>query len=185
MKAVNLGQLDYDGSQLHHAFAYEQANKLGETFCYFRGKAEVKDHLVDLEDSLADDFIKSEDMWNFIIEVPGASITEMVLWQRLFISMCVDVLKNETKGMIITRDGDDIMVGQNKLSVSIATLSHFSGLIHAGINITVGKGCPVKAIGLSDFTGKSFFSTFGKKVAEIFVEEYNDIKNATYKVIGV
>ena len=112
MKKIDLGQMDYDGSQLHHAFAYEQASELGATICYFRGSAEVKEHLVDLEDSLADDFIKSEEMWHFIIEIPEATITEMVVWQRLFISICIDIFNQLCDGLDlrITRKGDDIMI---------------------------------------------------------------------------
>ena len=190
MKAIDLIQMDYDGSQLHHAFAYEQVRELGATICYFRGAANVKNHLVDLEDSLADDFIKSKEMWHFIIEIPEAAITEMVVWQRLFIFMCIDSLNNThrkplSENSCITRRGDDIMIGDRKLSVSIATLSRFSGLIHVGINIDVGEGCPVNAIGLSTFTDASYFSAFGGCMAEKFVEEYIDIKNATFKVIGV
>lgn len=185
MKAIDLGQMDYNGSQLHHAFAYEQARELGATICYFKGAAEVKEHLVDLEDSLADDFIKSKEMWHFIIEIPEATITEMVVWQRLFITMCIDELRKELKGFVITRKGDDIMVGSSKLSVSIATLSRFSGLIHVGINIDVGEGCPVKAIGLKDISDVIFQLAFGKRVSNAFVEEYVDIKDATFKVIEV
>lgn len=185
MQAVNLKFIDYDGSQLRHAFAYERANVLGATICHFRGGADVKEHLVDLEDSLANDFIQSEEMWHFIIEIPEATITEMVMWQRLFISMCIDNLKNSCKGLNVTRKGDDIMLGDSKLSVSIATLSRFSGLIHVGINIKVGTLCPVKAIGLSDFTMEPYISTFGMRMSSIFVEEYDDIKDATFKVIEV
>jgi len=185
MKVLNLGQLDYDGSQLRHAFAYEKADALGATICYFRGKANVKKHLVDLEDSLANDFIKSKEMWHFIIEIPNATITEAVVWQRLFISMCVEELEKKCSGLI-TRKGDDIMVvGGMKLSVSIATLSRFSGLIHVGINIEVGAGCPVAATGLKNLIDGTYSSTFGEKMAYAFAEEYKDIKKATYKVIGV
>lgn len=185
MKAIALAQMDYDGSQLHHAFAYEQARKLGATICHFRGSAQVKKHLVDLEDSLADDFIASDEMWHFIIEIPDATITEVVIWQRLFISMCIENLKSFHKEKTITRVGDDIMVGDSKLSVSIATLSRFSGLIHVGINIDVGKGCPVNAIGLQEFSGEPYISTFGTRISTSFVEEYNDIKDATFKVVAV
>lgn len=186
MKVIYLKQMDYDGSQLHHAFAYEQAKALGATICYFRGSANVKEHLVDLEDSLANDFIKSKEMCHFIIEIPEATITEMVVWQRLFISMCTDNLREECGDkVIITRKGDDIMVGDRKLSVSIATLSRFSGLIHVGINIEVGEGCPVDAIGLLDFNGRGYPSIFGSGMAFAFAEEYNDVKNATFKVIEV
>lgn len=186
MKAIHLKQMDYDGSQLHHAFAYEQAKALGATICYFRGSANVKEHLVDLEDSLANDFIKSKEMWHFIIEIPEATITEMVVWQRLFISMCIDNLRKEcNNARMIRRMGDDIMVGLRKLSVSIATLSRFSGLTHIGINIEVGEGCPVSAIGLDDFTSDEYSVTFGRDMAELFVDEYKDIKDATFKVIEV
>ena len=187
MKAVNLGFLNYNGSQLHHALAYERANELGETICYFRGGVSVKEHLVDLEDSLANDFIESEEMWNFIIEIPEATITETVVWQRLFISMCIEDLKNSCKDLTITRNGDDIMVNDSKLSVSIATLSQFSGLIHVGINIEVGSACPVKAVGLFDIfkDREPYCSTFGYRMASTFEREYNDIKKATFKVIGV
>ncbi len=184
MKVIDLIRMDYDGSQLHHAFAYEQVRELGATICYFRGAANVKEHLVDLEDSLVNDFIKSEEMWHFIIEIPEATITEMVVWQRLFISMCIDDLRKFETDLIISRKGDDIMILDKKLSVSIATLSRFSGLIHVGINIKVGKECPVEAIGLSDFM-KGRYSPFGKRIADTFVKEYEDIKKATFKVIGV
>jgi hypothetical protein len=186
MKAIDLmKQMDYDGSQLHHAFAYEQAKELGATICYFRGSANVKEHLVDLEDSLANDFIKSEEMWHFIIEIPEATITETVVWQRLFISMCTDTIRQSRDNLRIVRDGDDIIIGDSKLSVSIATLSRFSGLIHAGINIKVGTGCPVKAIGLSEFMTEHGCNFFGYMMASDFTEEYNDVKNATFKVIEV
>ena len=186
MKMVNLGRMDYDGSQLHHAFAYEQAKELGATICYFRGSANVKEHLVDLEDSLANAFIKSEEMWHFIIEIPEATITEMVVWQRLFISMCIDeLLTYNICPKNITRKGDDIMVGDSKLSVSIATLSRFSGLIHVGINIKVGEDCPVDATGLADFMSTNDLLVFGQIMAVEFSDEYNDIKNATFKVIEV
>lgn len=186
MKAVDLGRMDYDGSQLHHAFAYEQAKELGATICYFRGSADVKEHLVDLEDSLADDFIKSEEMWHFIIEIPEAPITEMVVWQRLFITMCIDSIRDRCSSSSgVTRKGDDIMVGTSKLSVSIATLSRFSGLIHVGVNIKVGEGCPVNAVGLTNIASDVYSGMFGEEVAQAFVEEYNDIKDATFKVIEV
>lgn len=186
MKVINLGQLNYDGSQLRHAFAYEKAGELGATICYFRGKANVKKHLVDLEDSLANDFIKSKEMWHFIIEIPDATITEAVVWQRLFISMCTEELGKENVCQMI-RKGDDIMTvgGDMKLSVSIATLSRFSGLIHVGINIEVGAGCPVAAIGLKNLIDNTCSLMFGEKMAYAFAEEYDDVKKATYKVIEV
>lgn len=189
MKLVDLKMLDYDGSQLHHAFAYERSGDLGETIVIFRGEAQVKDHLVDLEDSLADDFIHANDMWHFIIEIPNATIMEAVTIQRLFICKCIEILQNLLPGKAFIRRGDDIIVGGKKLSVSIATLSRFSGLIHVGINIDPGTRCPVPAIGLTELLGRkkkvdreSCIRDFGKNVAHVFIEEYEDMKEATYKV---
>ena len=97
--------------------------------------------------------------------------------------MCIKDLKEDYRDCIIIRDGDDIMIGDaRKLSVSIATLSRFSGLIHVGININVGEGCPVDAIGLDEFMQYSHITTFGRRMAFAFIKEYNDVKNATYKV---
>lgn len=186
----------YDGSALHHAFCYENAGPLGPSITYFRGPAEVKAHLVDIEDRLADDFIKSKDMWHFIIEIPNATLTETVLWQRKFISICVDWLRDpgNMDEIRIAQEGDDIIIyhdsntlinsTRRKMSVSIATLSRFSGMIHAGINIEVGEGCPVPAVGLKDLVGGKFLR-FAADVSHAFAVEYQDILNATYKVSEV
>jgi len=188
MEYVHLGNIDYDGSQLHHAFAYENASILGPSIVSFIGKAEVKKHLVDLEDKISNDFIKSKKMLHFIIEIPDASIREMVVWQRFFIHMLAEKLRrmDTTNGQInIDIDGDDIMVSERKLSVSIATLSRFSGLVHVGLNIEVGRGCPVAAIGLENIFPEEWKREqieAVKEVASKFAAEYNDIIRATYKV---
>jgi hypothetical protein len=189
MKLVDLKMLNYDGSQLHHAFAYEKVRILGETVSIFRGRAHVKKHLVDLEDSLADDLISANDMWHFIIEIPGATIMESVAIQRLFICKCIEVLQNILPGKLFIRRGDDIIVRGKKLSVSIATLSRFGGLIHVGINIDPGSGCPVPATGLIELLSRKkkvdrefWIKNFGRNVAHVFIEEYEDMKEATYKV---
>lgn len=186
MNVVDLGDMDYDGSQLRHAFAYEKCKALGPTISFFIGAADVKEHLVDLEDALADDFIKSERMAHFIIEIPGVGIQEAVVWQRLFIHMIAKVIVDTVDGIAVDVDGDDVLVEDQKLSVSIATLSRFSALIHAGINIRVGEGCPVDAIGLSDFDG--FYNFLSEhewidSMARTFAAEYDSIVNATYKVV--
>lgn len=188
MQYKYLGEIDYDGSQLHHAFAYEKAGILGPSIVSFIGKAEVKEHLVDLEDSISNDFIKSKSMLQFIIEIPGASIRETVVWQRFFIHMLAEKLRNTCDLLKIITDGDDIMVYEKKLSVSIATLSRFGGLIHTGLNIEVGEGCPVAATGLKELTyfGVSTFSiNVMLEVAQEFAKEYDDIVRATYKVKDV
>ena len=188
MEYKYLGNIDYDGSQLHHAFAYEQANILGPSIVCFIGKVDVKEHLVDLEDAISNDFIKSKRMINFIIEIPEASIREMVVWQRFFIHLLAEKMRNVCNHIKIVTDGDDIMINEKKLSVSIATLSRFSGLVHVGLNLEVGEGCPVAAIGLNELTyfagdwGASIGFTLIEEVAKEFAKEYTDIIRASYKV---
>jgi len=187
MTIVDLNEMDYDGSQLKHCLAYEYRTVLGPSICFFIGAADVKDHLVDLEDSLADDFIKSERMAHFIIEIPNIGIQEAVVWQRLFIRMIAREIGKDIGSLEIEINGDDIMIANEKLSVSIATLSRFSGLIHVGINIHVGKDCPVAAIGLADVAdGFGIFTdehSWAQYISHVFADEYTDIVNATYKVI--
>lgn len=191
--------LDYDGSQLHHAFAYEKANILGDSIVSFIGSANVKEHLVDLEDSLANDFISSDQMIHYIIELFGANITETVLWQRVLVKEIIDNLCQGSHAHFwqFSRKGDDVMYllpsikfseasTLHKMSVSIATLSHFSGLIHLGINIKVGENCPVAAIGLKDLGyNDSDIVKFQEDTVNLFVKEYESVKKATYKVRGL
>lgn len=194
MYVINIGEMDYDGSQLHHGFAYRNGSPGGPSISYFTGSADVKHHLVDMEDSLADDFIKSDNMAHFIIELPGADIRETVVWQRFFIRMILRDIEQRCLGegsnYHCEINGDDIMIDDSKLSVSIATLSMFGGLIHVGINITVGSECPVDAVGLEDLDIFDQYSTtswdiWAEEVAREFADEFEDIVRATYKVIGV
>ncbi len=183
-------EMKYDGSQLRHCFAYGMSEYLkGDSIVSFIGPCEVKEHLVDLEDSLSNDFISSENMMHFIVEIFDVNMTEAVLWQRTLIHIIMEELRVFTGD--IFRTGDDMMFLGNdgdfyKLSVSIATLSRFSGLIHVGINIVPGKDCPVKAIGLKELgLDDKNIKQFQEEVVSRFAKEFEDIKNATYKVIDV
>jgi len=183
----------YDGSQLHSHFGYENGVD-GNSIVSFIGPAEVKEHLVDCEDRQIGDFISSKRMMHFIIEIfGGVSLREMVLWQRLFIVQITDFLREmlPKKGISVGRDGDDIFVDGEKFSVSIATLSPVSGLVHVGLNIEVGDNCPVKAIGFNEVAGHIITNSisFERKTAFVlmqwFVTEFESIQKACYKVKGV
>lgn len=184
----------YDGSQLHSHFGYENGVE-GNSIVSFIGPAEVKEHLVDCEDRLKNDFISSEQMMHFIIEIFDVSLREMVVWQRLFIAQIVSYLKEKTylpsysNIESVRRGGDDIFVNGKKLSVSIATLSPVSGLIHVGLNIKVGEECPVNAIGFQNFYTNFNYECAMKQIAELFmgnfIEEFNSIQKSCYKVKGV
>ena len=194
--------INYTGSELRSQFIYEQTHKKGDGIYAFTGSMDVKEHLVDSEDRIANDFIWSPFALNFIIEIFHINIETSVLYQRLFMQKIVNQLQYlidlnqvdvETK-----LDGDDIMVIRNtslptlscKMSVSIATVSHISGLIHAAINLRTDDKIPVPAIGLFDIFNtvintKQFVEIFAETVMDEFKKEVESIKDATYKIIGV
>ncbi|RLF91350.1 DUF366 domain-containing protein, partial [Thermococci archaeon] len=79
------------------------------------------------------------------------------------------------------RKGDDIYVGDRKLSISIATISPVSIKIHIGINVT-SRGVPqdVKAIGLQELgiDPEEFMEESGR----VLVEEFLKVRKDSMKV---
>ena len=76
------------------------------------------------------------------------------------------------------------MIDGKKLSVSIATKSTTSILIHTGLNID-SEGAPVKASGLTSELGITDIKEFAIEVMEAYAEELKDIELASTKVRGV
>ena len=71
-----------------------------------------------------------------------------------------------------------------KLTVSIATKSITSTLIHTGVNI-LSEGAPVKASGLTSELGIENIKEFALEVMKRYSEEIDDIILAGTKVRGV
>jgi hypothetical protein len=140
---------EYDGSQLSSLWAFRTFNLQGDSIVTFRGPCRVAlNDLVDVKDQLGGASIFSPDMQHFIVEHFDPDLEKAVYRQRLLMAITRDLLA----GMIpldVRRDGDDLYCGDRKLSVSIATVSPVSTLIHAGLNITT-KGVSVPAIGLGE-----------------------------------
>lgn len=147
-------QMPYTGPELRPHFLLQKWNLRGSALASFIGPCEVKtEHLVDWEDRLENDFIRSKLMAHFLGEFFGISLAEGVLYQRLFMSIAGDEIARTTKKPI-ERSGDDLFWAdakgeKRKLSVSIVTASPVSVLLHAGINLNA-EGAPVKAAGLFD-----------------------------------
>ena len=76
------------------------------------------------------------------------------------------------------------MIDGKKLSVSIATKSTTSILIHTGLNI-VSEGAPVKASGLTSELGITDIKEFALEIMKRYSEELEDINLASTKVRGV
>jgi len=147
------GEIAYTGPELRPHFLLEKFKLQGSAVAAFIGPCEVKtEHLVDWEDRLANDFIRSKLMLHFLGEFFGPTLAEGVLYQRLFMAIAAQEIAHDS-GLVVTRSGDDLYWNDGKtdrkLSVSIVTASPVSRLLHAGINLDA-TGAPVAAAGLFD-----------------------------------
>ena len=185
----------YDGDFIHKRFAYEQFRKevspVGNIVA-FRAPMDVKENLIDLEDTLTDDYIHSADAINFCWEVPNLGPLGAVSFQRLFNTAIAQVLSRYIKAPI-AMDGDDLMVqktfvgsdGQSrdegKVSVSITYSLKNIALGHTAINIDAGDKAPGFAFSslLTDEEAKGFMH----EVIAYFNAEIKDQFVATSKII--
>lgn len=167
--------LDYTGKELRPHFIYTNFGILGDAVISFIGRADVRDAMVDLADIKNNEFIYSPLMLHFIIEHFGMGLREAVVRQRLFIAIIKDYLP---RGVI--REGDDLFFDDRKLSVSIATVSPVSALIHVGLNIK-SDGVPVKASDLKEL--KVSPKNLALKVMAQYKKEVKGIELACCKVI--
>lgn len=179
---VDATRRGYDGSELRSHWIYETLGVRGDAVAAFVGPVEVRgDHLVDLEDRLDGLFIAGSDMLHFIVESFGADLDRAVLLQRLLVVLARErLIEAGVSGT--TRKGDDIYVGEGKLSVSIATVSTVSCLIHLGLNVS-NEGTPVKTAALGDFGIEPL--EFARGLAKGFADEIESVARATTKVRGV
>ena len=176
-------EIKYIGSQLAPHWIYKNFKIQGDSIVAFVGECEVKlTEMVDIEDVINNEPIYSKYMLSFISEQFGIGLTEGVFRQRLLICIIKELL--EERGIFVVRNGDDLMIDNKKLSVSIATKSVTSILIHTGLNI-LSEGAPVKASGLKSELGISDIKEFALEVMKRYSEEIEDIVLAGTKVRGV
>lgn len=185
MKTIYLqNQLKYDGTQLAPHFIYKNYHIMGDALVSFQGPCDVKlTEMVDIEDVINNEPIYSENMLHFIGEFFNVDLIRGVYMQRLLITTIKEQL--ETKyNQILTRSGDDLFKNDSKLSVSIATKSHTSVLIHTALNITT-ENTPIKTAGLKTDFHIENIEKFANEILIAFSEEVKDIYLATTKVRGV
>ena len=185
----------YDGNFIHNRFAYEQFRKEVSPYgniVAFRAPMYVKDALIDLEDTLSNDFIHSQDAVNFCWEIPGLCPLGAVSFQRLFNTAVANILAGYiNKGIVI--DGDDLMVQDEfvgidnkvrqsgKVSVSITYSKDNVTLGHTGINITAGDKAP--AFAYSSNLSDNEVNDFMLNVIDYFNAEVKGQFIATTKII--
>ena len=175
-------EIKYTGAELSPHWIYRNFNVQGSAIAAFIGPVKVDlGEMVDIEDVINNEPISSDMMLNFIIEDFDVSLAHMVSNQRLFICIIKEVL--EEYGLKIKRNGDDLFYDGRKLSVSIATKSLTSSLVHTALNI-VKTGAPVEISSLDEM-GVSDIKEFALKVLNRFTSEIEDMNFAKSKVRGV
>lgn len=176
-------KINYDGAQLRSLFAYLNYNVQGDSGISFIGPCDVPfEHMVDGEDLLEKSQIKGSKMLHFIFEIFDRELVSGVFLQRLFASLIADEIFAATKIKLI-RKGDDLYLVDKKvskkLSISIATKSPVSVMVHFAINIS-NKGTPVPTCSLEDFEIEP--KKFSEKLLRRISSEYEDILVARVKV---
>lgn len=174
----------YSGEELAPHWIYKNFHLQGDAVVAFRGECEVKlTEMVDIEDVINNEPIYSKCMLSFIMEQFNLGLVEGVVRQRMFMCIIKEVLENKIGDRFkIIRRGDDIFVEGKKLSVSIATKSMTSVLIHVGINIDP-TGAPIDAIGL-ELLGITDIKGFADEIMQRYSSEIDDIILASTKVTG-
>ena len=185
MKAKFLESTEkYDGSQLVSLRSYLRYGMLGDSVIAWVGACDVSlEHMVDGEDLLAKERIAGSEMLHFIIEKFDISLFAAVTLQRLLTGIVKDQIQalstNQTLARTMFREGDDLYCDDRKLSISVATQSPLSSLIHFALNVT-NAGTPVKTLSLEDLG-------IGPKILAVEVmgrlcTEIRGIVEATHKV---
>lgn len=182
MKCKWLNDKDlYDGTQLVSLRNYLKHGLLGDSVVAWVGPCNIPfEHMVDGEDLLEESAIRGDRMLHFIIELFDSRLFEAVTVQRLFATM----IKDEVEVMSplkprLKRDGDDLFLNDGKLSISIATQSPVSSLIHFAVNVT-NQGTPVKTSCLDELEIAP--KDLADRVMEKLAGELKTIREATCKV---
>lgn len=176
-------EIKYIGSQLCPHWIYKNFNIQGDAIVAFCGECEVHlSEMVDIEDVINNEPIYSKYMLSFITEQFNTELVEGVFRQRLLMCIIKEALEN--RGFVVKRDGDDLFVNDKKLSVSIATKSLTSVLIHTGLNI-LSEGAPIPVSALKSDLNIADIKDFALEIMEKYSQEIEDITMASTKVRGV
>jgi hypothetical protein len=175
-------ELQYTGRELTSHFAYRTWDVPGDSIVGFIGMCWVEtDALVDLADAKQGAGIFSRRMLHFIVEHFDHDL-ELAVWRQRVLAAIVQQELHSRGVSHVVRRGDDLYVGDAKLTVSVATASPVSTLVHFGINID-SHGTPVTTLGLGDFNVEP--RAFALAVMEGYRTECLSIEDARTKVRAV
>jgi hypothetical protein len=172
----------YTGRELRSHFAFDEFALVGDSAVAWIGPCRVDvPELVDKVDARAGAFIASPSMVHVLVEHFGVALVEAVLRQRLLARLAGDLLR-ESGAPEVRVGGNDLFAAGRKASVSVATVSAVSALIHFGINVRT-EGTPIPTYGLAEAgigTERFARDLLGRYAAEIV-----DIHRAAAKVRSV
>ena len=171
-------KIDYDGSQLRPHWIYKTTGIMGDSAVAFIGACNIPDNnIVDIEDLLAKKSIKGSKMLHFMIELFGRDCVFGTTMQSVFISEIQnELIAHKVK---VDKFGDDLFVGDGKLSIAITTASPVSTLMHMALNIS-NTGTPIKTSALEELGVEPLM--FAGSVLKRFCSEYTWIVLASTKV---
>ena len=172
--------LKYDGTQLHSHFAYENFGLTGSSVLAFRGPVDVAlTEMVDIEDVRHKEAIAADEMLSFIVEAFDTDLRGAIWMQRLLMAIMQNELNYRMQQIVVSRVGDDLIFDGRKLSVSIATVSPVSAMIHSAINIKPG-GAPLPIACLEEMEVEP--EDFARTVMRKFSAEFDEVEFARVKV---
>lgn len=176
--------IKYTGEQLRSLWIYQNFGLVGDAIVAFIGSCEIlPQRMVDLEDVREKKHIFSTSMLHFIIEHFEQDLEKAILRQYLGVTIIKDLLVGKIKDKTqIQRKGNNLYEGERKITISVATLSPVSSLIHLGINIR-SENTPVLTRGLIDYGIEPY--PLAEEFLERYVTDYLEIKKARGKVRGV
>jgi hypothetical protein len=176
-------RIDYTGAELRSHFVRERSGIEGDGLVAFTGACRVSGgRLVDLEDAERGDFIEARLMLHFIGEHFQRPLTEVSVRLLLFSSIVAERLSELAPHVRVSRRGDDLFIGERKLSVAICTVSPVSALFHFGVNVDPA-GSPVPAVGLAELGVGA--AELAERVLAAYARECESIERAIRKVRGV
>ncbi len=173
-------EVAYSGEQLRPHWAFQTFGLLGDSAVAFLGPCDVQpEHMRDIEDLMSASRIYSENMLHFIIEHFGEGLDLAVWRQRVFMAIIAEALNARLGRPAIRRVGSDLYDGEDKLSVSVASVSLVSSLIHAGVNIS-SRNTPVSTRGLEDYGIAA--RDFAEEILRAYARECESALKARCKV---
>ena len=143
-------EITYTGAELRSGWLRTAFGLAGDAIAAFIGPCEVApEHMVDLADRAAGARISSRRMLHFIAEHMDADLERAVLRQRLLVAIALECVRARSRAAQCSRSGDDLFYRGRKLSVSVATTSPTSALMHLGLNV-VAEGAPLPVACLAE-----------------------------------